>query len=217
MDRNSEAFKAVRRIMRKLDEVDFDWLDPDYSVYNIELPDGIYFASGATRIVIWDDYNDYVLKIARSKSCEKYNELEVAIYESAVQADLEDNFGWCACYEEAVMDADYVPGIYVMEFLCCDEDAVADSVWDWEFHTYCEQTGRDGSSIETIDDFNDSYWGGTNNDSIMDYFETLIEEDKRQLFYKFLRFWHINDLHEANYGFDENNRLVICDYAGFGW
>ena len=67
LNRINEAAMAADRIINMIECAGFDITNPnsilDYPNY-MNLPDGMQYAYGASRIVIWDeDYCDYVIKI----------------------------------------------------------------------------------------------------------------------------------------------------------
>ena len=133
LNRINEAAMAAERIINMVEGAGFDVTDPT-SIINswdyCSMPDGMQYAYGASRIVIWDeDYCDYVIKIALSEDYEKYCYHEVEVYEAAVKEGLADNFAWCMCYAEPQYDDESkyeTPGIYVMEYVDCNEDVNMD-------------------------------------------------------------------------------------------
>jgi hypothetical protein len=101
MDRFTEAYNRISKLMEILYHCDFNIDDP-WSIEHIDLPSNIHYEMGATRLVVWDEDNrDYVAKIALTDEDEKYCVHEVELYNAAVKAGLEAHFGWCAeiyCY-----------------------------------------------------------------------------------------------------------------------
>lgn len=220
INRINEACMAAERIINAVECAGYDLSDPDTIIH-----DGwggflgdLQFAYGASRLVIWDeDYCDYVIKVARGKSCEKYCKREVEVYAAAVKEGLQDSFGWCMCYSEPVEEEDnYVPGIYVMEYLDCNEDEVADDAWTYGYKEYCRSHGLDDSNYDNADEYND--WNCDEDECMyLEYFESEMDSDYLRAFEVFIGKWRITDLHNANFSCGKPSEMKIVDYAGWGW
>lgn len=217
MDRQLEACLAAERIVNAVQSAGFDLSDPQSIIHNAwsNLPDGIQYAYGASRLVLWDeDYCDYVVKIALDPDYEKYCQREVEVYAAAVQEGLADSFGWCMCYAEPDWGND-MPGIYVMEYLDCNEDEVADDAWTYGYKEYCRSHGLDDSNYDNADEYND--WNCEDEGMYLDYFESEMDRDYLRAFEVFLCKWRITDLHNANFSCGKPSEMKIVDYAGWGW
>lgn len=219
MDRQLEACLAAERIVNAIQSAGFDLSDPRSIIQNAwcsDLSDSIQYAYGASRLVLWDeDYCDYVVKIALDPDYEKYCQREVEVYAAAAQEGLANSFGWCMCYAEP----DYnngMPGIYVMEYLDCNEDEVADDAWCYGYKEYCRSHGLDDSNYDNADEYND--WNcGEDEGMYLDYFESEMDRDYLRAFEIFLCKWRITDLHQANFSCGKPSEMKIVDYAGWGW
>ena len=220
LSRINEAVMAAERIINMIECAGFDITNPnsilDYPNY-MNVPDGMQYAYGASRIVIWDeDYCDYVIKVALDEKYEKFCQHEVEVYEAAVKEGLADNFAWCMCYSDSYYDEDrYVPGIYVMEYVDCNEDTVADATYKHGYEEYCEMNGLDSSNWDSIDEY-DRWYEGDSEDRVLDYMESLMSSEYRRMFEVFMCKWWITDIHEQNVGFKGSN-MIIVDYAGWNW
>ena len=220
LNRINEAAMAADRIIKMVEYAGFDITDPNsiinYNSYSL-MPDGMQFAYGASRLVIWDeDYCDYVIKIALDEKYEKFCQHEVEVYEAAVKEGLADNFAWCMCYSDSYYEEDrYVPGIYVMEYVECNEDTVADATYKHGYEEYCEMNGLDSSNWDSIDEY-DKWYEGDSEDRVLDYMESLMPSEYRRMFEVFMCKWWITDIHEQNVGFKGSN-MIIVDYAGWNW
>lgn len=220
MDRMVEAFAAAQRMIDKLIDNDFDRITLVNDVESgYDLPCGMWWDRGASRMVIGDENEDYVLKIASTQGCEKYNQREVEVYQRAVEEGLEDNFAWCACYLEPYTEEGiYFPGIYVMERLDGNEDEVRDSAWVYGYQQYCKVYNWLYTDFSHASDYNS--WSGRNyedDDDLLDYLTSFIKElDVVRKFYRFIEDERVDDLHCGNFLF-RKERLVICDYAGWNW
>lgn len=215
----NEACIAAERIINMIESAGFDIADPT-SIINGEyrdFPEGMQYAYGASRLVIWDDdYCDFVVKIALGSNCEKYCQHEVDIYQAAERAGLEDKFAWCMCYSEpCIRENYYSPGIYVMEYVDCDEEVVYDSAWKYGYKSFCESKGYDSSNYDAADEYNDWNWSD-DDDMVLDYMEAQMDEETKRAFCVFMMKWNITDIHTANAGF-KGNDMVIVDYAGWNW
>ena len=222
LNRINQAARAADRILEEIECAGFDITDPssiiNYANYS-NMPDSLTFSYGASRIAIWDeDYCDYVIKIALDEKYEKYCQHEVEVYEAAIKEGLADNFAWCMCYAEPIYDDDGeydAPGIYVMEYVDCNEDDVEDTTWKYGYEQYCSLNGLDSSDYNSADAYNDWNQGETE-EMVLDYMESLMSPEYRRAFEVFMCKWWITDIHTQNVGFKGSN-MVIVDYAGWNW
>ena len=221
VNRINEACIAAERIINMIESAGFNIADPhsiiygDYSVF----PRDMQYAYGASRLVVWDeDYCDYVIKIALNEDYEKYCQHEVEIYEASVREGLSDKFAWCMCYAEPRYDDENkyeTPGIYVMEYVDCNEDVNMDEVWKYGYSQYCKERGLDSSSYDYADDYDE--WNCEEDDElVLEYVESQMSDEQRRLFNVFIMKWWISDIHNQNIG-HIGNRIVILDYAGWNW
>ena len=223
LNRINEAAMAADRIINMVESAGFDLTNPNdmltYPNY-MNMPEGMQYAYGASRLVIWDeDYCDYVIKIALDEKYEKFCQHEVEVYEAAVKEGLADTFAWCMCYAEPQYDdnGEYdAPGIYVMEYADCNEDVNYDEIWKYGYKQYCSEMGLDSSSYDYAEDYNE--WNCCEEDSelVLEYIESQMSDEQRRLFNVFMMKWWINDIHNCNIGYI-GNRIVILDYAGWNW
>ena len=216
MERTVQAFAAAQRILDEIKEetgFSFETYDDVENIledlrYNYGM-EKVYFEWGASRVVFYDDNNDYAIKIAREQCFEKYNEREVEIYADAETQKLEENFGWCKCYIEPTEET---PGIYVMEFLDGDEEDVTSRAYQYGYSKYCETYG-----LDTNEDSAESYQSEVDEkEELMYLLHSYMTEKEVSAFENFVYSWDISDLHSGNMLY-RNERLVICDYAGWGW
>ena len=222
LNRINEAAMAADRILNMVECDGFDITDPnsivDYPNY-MNMPEDMRYAYGASRLVIWDDdYCDYVIKIAFNENYEKFCKHEVEVYEAAVKEGLADSFAWCMCYAEPQYDDEgkyQVPGIYVMEYVECNEDMVSDTTYRHGYEQYCSMRGLDSSSFESMAEYAD--WNeGDSEDMVLDYMESLMTPEYKRMFEVFMCKWWVTDIHEQNVGF-KGSKMVITDYAGWNW
>ena len=222
LNRINEAARAADRIIDMLECAGFDITDPNsiisYPNY-MNMPGDMKYAYGASRIAIWDeDYCDYVVKIALDEKYEKFCQHEVEVYEAAIKEGLADTFAWCMCYAEPQYndEGEYkVPGIYVMEYVDCDEDVNSDEIWKYGYSQYCKERGLDSSSYDYADDYDE--WNCEEDDElVLEYVESQMNDEQRRLFNVFMMKWWISDIHNCNIG-HIGNRIVILDYAGWNW
>lgn len=223
LNRINEAAMAADRIINMVECAGFDLTDPNsiinYANYS-NMPGDMQFSYGASRIAIWDeDYCDYVIKIALDEKYEKYCQHEVEVYEAAIKEGLADNFAWCMCYAEPIYDDNgeyHTPGIYVMEYVDCNEDDIEDTTWKYGYEQYCSLNGLDSSDFDSADAYNDWNQGDTE-DMVLDYMESLMSSDYRRTFEVFMCKWWITDIHSQNVALKPDGNMVIIDYAGWNW
>ena len=222
LNRINQAAMAADRIIDMLECAGFDITDPNsiisYPNY-MNMPGSMTYAYGASRIAIWDeDYCDYVVKIALDEKYEKFCQHEVEVYEAAVKEGLADTFAWCMCYAKPQYndEGEYeVPGIYVMEYVDCNEDVNSDEIWKYGYSQYCKERGLDSSSYDYADDYDE--WNCEEDDElVLEYVESQMNDEQRRLFNVFMMKWWISDIHNQNIG-HIGNRIVILDYAGWNW
>ena len=218
MDRYLQACHAAERILNEVTAAGFDLCDSENIIrtgYQY-LPNYIQYAYGASRLVLWDDsYCDYVIKVAQNKNCEKYCQHEVEIYQAAVKEGVADSFAWCACYREPDWD-EGEPGIYVMEYLDCNEDDVYDDAWIYGYKEYCRSHGLDASNYDNADEYDD--WKQDDDIGlVLDLLESSMDDEYKRIFEMFMCKWNITDIHQGNISNEYGGYRKIVDYAGWGW
>lgn len=214
MDRKIEAFEAASRILEMVEDFGLNITRPISIINSVKkgaYPHNMFCNWGASRLVIWDDYCDYVIKIAIQHEYEKYNAHEAEIYWAAEDSGVNNHFAWCDCYIKPTINT---PGIYVMEYVNCDEERVDDESWDYGYREYCMQNGYDSESNEYASEYNNSRC--EDNEELIDFLTSDMDIKEREIFYTFFNNWNIHDIHVANVGF-RGGKLVICDYAGWDW
>ena len=212
MDRLSQATIRATDIMNKLYAAGWNKLDT-YSIESLDLPEGICYANGASRFVVWDDNNpDYVIKIGIREEDDKYNRREVELYHAATEARVESQFGWCAYV------GDYCGReIYAMEFLESSSVYNEDKSYEWGLKKYCSDNDLDSNSSEVLEAYHDYYWDRMyDSEMILEWFESSLTISEMRKFDAFVCKHNITDIHAANIGY-RDEKLVILDYAGWGW
>lgn len=216
MVNRTEATNFARNLFEELVDYGMDRTNPAGSICHLDLPNDITWACGASRIAIWRNNSNYVIKMPIYANCLKYCEREVEIYHDAVKQGIEEYFAWCDC---AIAPADNGGfGVYVMEFLNCDEDGIDDDSMEYRFKEYCRSNDLDSEDEEVRDDFLDWYWDSDDcGDAVIDYLvEQIPETSVQRKVYSFIDNEDISDIHSGNVGY-RNNTLVFCDYASYGW
>ena len=102
-----------------------------------------------------------------------------------------------------------------MEFVDCDGEAVYDSAWKHGYAEYCEMKGLDSSSYAYVEEF-DKWNCEEEEDMILECIGASMNDATVRAFNKFLAFWRVTDIHQENAGF-LGGRMVLTDYAGWGW
>ena len=166
--------------------------------------EGIKTACGETKFcIIPDILPDWVIKVG----CNYYDEdicskitdfchIELTNFESAVEEDLDEFFA--AIYELCVIDD---VTFYIQERAAPDEEKTTDSCR--EYMGYKDEPDEDEE--EYVDPNFDDY----------DRVESLFHGPKLEELFSFIDRWHINDLHEGNFGFTVSGVPKIIDYSGY--
>ena len=202
------------------EDIECSWDEYDYAVENL----GIWVASGATKFVIGDGTNDYIIKIqppciSSDEDCGDFDYCarEVEVYNEAVKEGFEDKFAWTAkLFDYDFSDCLTIP-VYVMEWCKCDYDFIDDEMDEWHFTKYRTERG-----LEDTDEVRETYYSKGRYDK--DYSERMLEwvhsvwggeYDPASDFIKFMRRMFINDIHAGNWGW-HGNTIVLTDYSGYG-
>ena len=169
-------------------------------VYNFSVESGTYRYT-----FIFDDC-DWVLKIPRKIGEHNYNdcEIEVMVYKLAEKYGLHHFFAPAAKLVPFNCNLGEIP-IYVMKKVVVDEDRVSD-------HFYSLYDG-DSEDEEDV-----SEWYANNFDEVdatMQAFVDYYGGAEADILQNFLNSIHINDIHSGNVGYDEDDNLIIIDYAGY--
>ena len=212
MNRFDEAYIEADTIMQKLFANGFDIHNPfsigEIGVWNI----GLNYGCGASRIVVWDDNLDYVVKIPIGYGDERYCVHEVELYEKAVECGLASHFAWCDCLGE--YDG---RNVYVMERLDCNENMFEDLTYTWRYESYCEEKNLDPDDERSRQKYSHYFWDFyCDDDLVLEWFLSQFSEKISSQVRAFINRWQINDIHAGNMGY-RGSQPVLCDYAGFGW
>ena len=154
---------------------------------------------------IFDDC-DWVLKIPRKIGEHNYNdcEIEVMVYKLAEKYGLHHFFAPAAKLASFNCSLGEIP-VYVMKKVVVDEDRVSD-------HFYSLYDGDSGDEEDV------SEWYENNFDEIdatMQAFVDYYGGAEADILQNFLNKVDINDIHSGNVGYDEDDNLIIIDYAGY--
>lgn len=210
--RFNEARYRIHELLTTLDYLGFSIDDP-WSFEGLNAPENIKFATGATRLVIWDaDNPDYVAKIALTADDEKYCQKEVELYKAAVEAGLESHFAWCAeIYDYGARS------VYAMEYLDCNYEEMDSESYQWGYERYCAEENLNSEDDDSKEAFENYFWSSSSCDElVLEWFEDKLIKPIAAKFDRFIYDHDINDIHASNVGY-RGNTLVICDYAGYGW
>ena len=169
-------------------------------VYNFSIEFGTY-----RHTFIFDDC-DWVLKIPRKIGEHNYNdcEIEVMVYKLAEKYGLHHFFAPAAQLASFSCSLGEIP-IYVMKKVVVDEDRVSD-----HFYSLYDEDSEDEEDV--------SEWYENNFDEIdatMQAFVDYYGGAEADILQNFLNKVDINDIHSGNVGYDEDDNLIIIDYAGY--
>ena len=184
--------------------------------YETLVEEGIQFDAGCSKIVIYDDYCDYVLKVA-TDIADDYCGTEARIYADAVKLGIDCCFAQCEklmTYTEGRWEWD----IYMMEFCECGYDMVAEKTDNFQYRSYLAKTGKPDTR-ETEEEFYDSYdtSDGQCTSGMIAYAVDCwrLPLPKLEALLKLLAEYRVNDLHCGNWGYIDG-QLVLVDYSGYG-
>ena len=169
-------------------------------VYNFSVEFGTY-----RHTFIFDDC-DWVLKIPRKIGGHNYNdcEIEVMVYKLAEKYGLHHFFAPAAKLVPFNCNLGEIP-IYVMKKVVVDEDRVSD-------HFYSLYDG-DSEDEEDVSEWYENNFDEV--DATMQAFVDYYGGAEADILQNFLNSIHINDIHSGNVGYDEDDNLIIIDYAGY--
>lgn len=172
----------------------YDWVEENKWVYNGDL----FCARGATKVCIWREDYDWVIKVAyrretnpwyiERESTEDFCELEEENYRKACAKGLERFFA--AIYKIGSIDG---VDIYLQERVTVDEDEISS-----RFDAYSLNVYGEGAECEDEEDRIEALFGR-----------------EGDALYEFVSDNDINDLHEGNWGYTDDGRIVCFDYSGY--
>ncbi len=150
------------------------------------------YAEGATRGVVIGDNFVFKFNLYPNDEDGDYCESEKAVYDAAVEWDLQDWFAWTD-----VVDTYCNTKVYAMDRCGVDSDELYDAATSWV-------SDRDGYDCNDLED-----------EDLVDYAAecSAAIRDRSEL-KEFLHTFTIHDLHEGNWGWKGNN-LVLTDYASY--
>lgn len=162
--------------------------------------------SGATRVVVIPEGEDWVLKFGFNDPSliRDYNRLEAQNYAAATNRGLEDFFA-ASYYFEEVCGVD----IYVQEHVWVDDDAVSDSFYNYTIDNFYSHRDLDDDRTQE-EAWEDSY-SLDNEDRV---YAMLGDQKRVDDLVNFINAFEINDLHSANWGY-RDEQPVLIDYSGY--
>lgn len=155
---------------------------------------------GATKLVLMNEYSNWVFKIPFKNRKVNYCQIEAEIYEDARRENLDKFFAPCYFLEN--YDG---ARIYVMQRAEVSYDKLYSDLFE-----RLSSEGRTEEEASDIVDEADSY------SEFVDWLFPYYSEEPAE-FDKFINFLNcagINDLHSGNIGYI-NDRVVLIDYSGF--
>lgn len=170
-------------------------------LYDFSVEFGLY-----RTVFVFDDF-DWVLKIPRlARFSEKPNDciIEVMIYQLAERMGFDNFFAPAAELVPFECEWGTIP-VYVMKKVYVDETRVSD-----HFYSLYDGDSEDDDDVEIWYNHNFDETVAVNQ-AFLDYYG---DKETDRLF-RFLNFAKIDDLHCGNVGYDEDDNLVIIDYAGY--
>ena len=194
------------------EEIECNWQGYNDAADNL----GIWTSSGATKFVIGDDYNDYIIKFSPYTGGYNYCQREVDVYHEAEKKGLANRFAWCEFLFNYEFSEGYSIPVYVMEYCQCSYESISDEVDEYTFQKYRSDLG-----LEDSDETRDRYYSERNYESQSEEMINWafscwgIERGVHEDIVRFMRSMYINDIHPGNWGWTKNG-LVLVDYSGYG-
>lgn len=223
---NMEQIKATWNAIKErlITESEFEGFlsgDLNYFKWRYEavsaLPEGIWCATGATRMVFGlDDNPGYVFKILKDRSDIDYNASEAFIYERACYAQLEEWFAWTEKVETIEVNG-IKTDIYVMEYCEVNSEALEANSLDVAVKEYLADNNT--SLEEMSEEEKEHMYSWLEEDSgtpegICHYMYSIYDAEEMNALYDFIDHYHINDTHCGNWGW-RGEHMVLIDFGGF--
>ena len=173
----------------------YDWKKEHHDLIRKK---GLHMDRGETKACIWHDEDGWVIKVGMRRetnswyrdhdSTDDFCELEEENYKKACDCGVGEFFA--AIYKIGEISG---VSIFLQEFAQPAEEEISDRFYDYASRKY-------GSDCECDDDL-DRVWVlfGVDGQGLREF---IMEND-------------INDLHEGNWGYTIDDRLVCFDYSGY--
>lgn len=208
----------------------YDWLDREvYKEESWDWSDGLkcddiefYFSAGETKmVIIINDYRtqisekfdkNFVIKIPFENTCHDYCKMEEVFSSILVDEypDIKDLFALCYFLFNR-----YDKNIYIMERAETQDinEKGASLLIEWDRRRYM-QKGYGEKEIEIIISSNYGHYYSDGEDTAKEIIRVSYSEEIFSLLGEFLSTFNINDIHQGNIGFINNNPVII-DYSGY--
>ena len=165
---------------------------------------------GATRNVYVSESHEWVIKIGLDTRLD-YNKLEAKRYKMAVEKGLGKYFAETILIGE--ISSSSSNSVSIQRKYCIDENLTIDSFWHYLDKNYYLNKNFEGSEYECEED--ERYREVEDLDSVEAVYAVFSGDRKVSELEDFLATEDINDLHEANFGYDEHGDPFITDFAGY--
>lgn len=183
---------------------------------NSDLPSGVEMYSGATRMCFkLETLKGWVIKVDAT-DCKGYCKREADFYADSEEFGIQDCFA--TTYNLLTLDDGRV--VLLQEEVTIDEDAVSKSFYDYVrdsegLQDWLEDYGEE--SEESEEELSYRIYDYIADMDTRERLYAIFGDDKRfNVIDNFCYDNNINDLHEGNWGWTSEGRLVIIDFAGFG-
>lgn len=160
-----------------------------------DLPQGWYWETGATRYVLINDEEDWVIKFDINDDDEFYSRTEYENYCEAINCNLQNYFAETQYLGQSAEGKEF----FIQRRYNVSYDKVRDSFSDY-------MAGELGWEEENT-------YGGDYDLEPEDSLAAMFGYDRDLA--AFIRRFRINDLHEGNYGFNNDYEPILIDYAGY--
>lgn len=184
------------------------WINDNYKNYKGK---NIYFYTGLTKLcIVMEDNKDWVIKLPIIRNhapifsdSRDFCACETANYNDALDEGLEH----CFAAEFKVGEIKEI-GIYMQEYVEMNEDAISNSCFDYAKSQYDEK------DFKSHDDYIDAVYDIAEDLDDDEKISALLPEEYDKLSV-FIENHHINDLHNGNWGYNKEGKIVLVDYSGY--
>lgn len=180
---------------------------------NSDLPSGIEMHSGATRMCFkLETLKGWVIKVDAT-DCKGYCKREADFYAESEEFGIQDCFA--TTYNLLTLDDGRV--VLLQEEVTINEDAVSRSFYDYVKDSEGLQDWLEDYGEEAEEELSYRIYDYIADMDTRERLFAIFGDDKRfNVIDNFCYDNNINDLHEGNWGWTSDGRLVIIDFAGFG-
>lgn len=195
------------------DDLYSEWDEFDYAAEHY----GVWCGTGATKFVIGDESNDYVIKF-QPQCVDEYDYCakEENVFLKAKSRGLDKHFAWTAYLFDYTFEYSGVVvtlPIYVMEWCQCSYNYIDYEADEFNYQTFIAEEGLEDCDNSRNKYYNNCKYRKSCEERMFIWAESMW--GNLDTLKDFLRSVCVNDLHAGNWGWC-NNKIVLVDYSGYG-